>query len=93
MAHWDKVLPGRVLRVNHEDVVEDLEGQVRRMLEHLQLPFEDHCLRYYENERSVRTPSSEQVRLPIFSDSLEQWRSYEPWLDELTTALGPELSR
>ena len=92
MAHWDAVLPGTVLRVNHEEVVDDLEGQVRRMLDYLELPFEDSCLRFYETERSVRTPSSEQVRQPIFNDSVEQWRSYAPWLDELTTSLGPELA-
>ncbi len=92
MNHWDAALPGHVLRVNHESVVEDLEGQVRRLLDYLELPFEDQCLRYYETERSVRTPSSEQVRQPIFSDSVEQWRHYEPWLGTLRTALGPELA-
>jgi tetratricopeptide (TPR) repeat protein len=91
MEHWERALPGHVLRVMHEDVVEDLERQVRRILECLQLPFEDACLRYYETERSVRTPSSEQVRQPIFSDSVEQWRHYEPWLGTLKTALGAEL--
>lgn len=92
MAHWDEVLPDRVLRVEHEAVVADLEGQVRRMLDYLELPFESACLNFHETQRSVRTPSSEQVRQPIYSDSLEQWRSYEPWLDALATALGDELS-
>jgi len=92
MDHWDEALPGHVLRVLHEDVVDDLESQVRRILDYLELPFEDACLRYYETERSVRTPSSEQVRQPIFSDSVEQWRHYEPWLGTLRTALGPELA-
>ena len=88
MDHWDDVLPGSVVRVQHEDVVDDLEGQVRRMLEFLGLPFEQACLTYYETERNVRTPSSEQVRQPIFRDSLEQWRNFEPWLEPLKHALG-----
>lgn len=92
MDHWDEVLPGFVLRVMHEDVVDDLEGQVVRLLEFCGLPFEEACLRYYETERNVRTPSSEQVRRPIFRDSVEQWRRFEPWLGELRAALGPELA-
>ena len=92
MRHWDRVLPGRILRVHHEDVVEDLEGSVRRLLEHCGLAFEPSCLRFYETERSVRTASSEQVRQPIFRESLEQWRHFEPWLGELRTLLGDALS-
>ncbi len=92
MAHWDVALPGRVLRIMHEDVVDDLEGQVRRLLDFCELPFEDACLRYWETERNVRTPSSEQVRRPIFRDSVEQWRNFEPWLTPLKQALGPELT-
>ena len=88
MDHWDSVLPGQVLRVQHEDVVEDLEGQVRRLLAFCGLPFEEACLKYYETERNVRTPSSEQVRQPIFRDSVEQWRHFEPWLEPLKTTLG-----
>ena len=88
MEHWDRVLPGYVLRVQHEDVVADLEGQVRRMLSFLDLPFEQACVNYHETERNVRTPSSEQVRQPIFTDSLDQWRSFEPYLTPLKTALG-----
>jgi len=91
MDHWDRVLPGRVLRVMHEDVVDDLEGQVRRMLDFCGLPFEDTCLRYWETERNVRTPSSEQVRQPIFRDSVEQWRHFEVYLQPLRDALGPEV--
>ncbi len=87
MAHWDEVLPGFVLRVRHEDVVANLEGQVRRLLDFCGLPFEAGCLRYYETERSVRTPSSEQVRQPIFRDSVEQWKHFEPWLGPLQAAL------
>jgi tetratricopeptide (TPR) repeat protein len=91
MAHFDAVLPGRVHRVIYEDMVEDTEGQVRRLLDYCGLPFEDACLRFYENDRAVRTVSSEQVRRPIFRQGLEQWRNYEPWLEPLKLALGPVL--
>jgi tetratricopeptide (TPR) repeat protein len=92
MAHWDTVLPGFVLRVNHEDVLDDLEGQVRRMLDFLGLPFEAQCLRYWETERAVRTPSSEQVRQPLYRSGAELWQHYSQWLDPLRDALGPALS-
>ncbi len=88
MKHWDEALPGRVLRVRHEEVVEDLEGSVRRILEHCGLPFEQGCLEFYKTERSVRTASSEQVRQPIYREGLDQWRRYEPWLGPLREALG-----
>ena len=91
MAHWDEVLPDFVLRVQHEDVLDDLEGQVRRMLDFIGLPFEEQCLRYWETERAVRTPSSEQVRQPIYRSGAELWRHYSEWLDPLRQALGPEL--
>lgn len=91
MDHWDRVLPGRVLRVMHEDVVDNLEGQVRRMLDFCGLPFEESCLRYWGTERNVRTPSSEQVRKPIFRDSVEQWRHFEAHLQPLREALGPDI--
>ena len=91
MDHWDRVLPGFVLRVMHEDVVDDLETQVRRILDFCGLPFEQACLNFHETERSVRTPSSEQVRQPIYRSGLEQWRHFEPWLDPLKEALGPDL--
>ena len=93
MEHWERVLPGRVLRVRHEDVVDDLEGSVRRMLEYCELPFEPACLQFYHTERSIRTASSEQVRQPIFREGLDQWRHYEPWLGSLRTALGDALER
>ena len=89
MAHFDAVLPGRVHRVAYEEMVEDTEGQVRRLLDHCGLPFEPACLRFYENARAVRTASSEQVRQPIFREGLDHWRNYEPWLDPLKDALGP----
>jgi len=91
MAHWDEVLPGKVLRVQYEDVVADTETQVRRMLDYLDLPFEEACVEFHKTERSVRTASSEQVRQPIFKSGLEQWRHFEPWLDPLKEALGPTL--
>jgi tetratricopeptide (TPR) repeat protein len=91
MDHWDAVLPGRVLRVQHEDVVDDLEGSVRRILDYCGLPFEEACIEFHKTKRSVRTPSSEQVRQPIFRDGLEQWKNFEPWLGPLRAALGPDL--
>ena len=91
MDHWARVLPGFVLRVEHEDVVDDLQRQVRRILEFSGLPFEQACVDYHRTERSIRTPSSEQVRQPIFRSGLDQWRNYEPWLDPLKEALGPEV--
>jgi tetratricopeptide (TPR) repeat protein len=93
MEHWDRVLPGRVLRVQHEDVVDDLEGGVRRILEHCELPFEPACLEFHRTQRSVRTASSEQVRQPIFREGLDQWRHFEPWLAPLREALGDALER
>ncbi|MBS0408439.1 MAG: sulfotransferase [Proteobacteria bacterium] len=91
MAHWDAVLPGRVHRVFYEAMVADPETEVRRLLDYCGLPFEDACLRFYENDRAVRTASSEQVRRPIFTEGLDQWRNYEPWLGPLKAALGPVL--
>ena len=88
MAHWDRVLPGRILRVQHEEVVEDLETNVRRILDFCGLAFEPQCLEFYKTERSVRTASSEQVRRPIFKEGLDQWRNFEPWLEPLRRALA-----
>jgi tetratricopeptide (TPR) repeat protein len=93
MRHWHEVLPGRILKVQHEDVVDDLEGNVRRILEFCGLPFEAACLDFHKTERSVRTASSEQVRQPIFREGLDQWRNYEPWLGPLKEALGDALER
>ena len=89
MAHFDEVLPGRIHRVIYEDMVEDTEGEIRRLLDYCGLAFEPACLRFHENERAVRTASSEQVRRPIFRDGLDQWRRYETWLGPLKDALGP----
>jgi predicted Zn-dependent protease len=92
MSHFDNILPGRVHRVIYEQLVEDTGTEVRRLLEYCGLPFEEACLRFYENERAVRTPSSEQVRKPIFRDALEHWRHYDPWLEPLKATLGPVLA-
>lgn len=92
MRHWEETLPGRVLRVQYEDVVDDLESGVRRMLAHSDLPFESACLAFHETRRSIRTPSSEQVRRPIDRDGLDQWRNYAPWLAPLQDALGDALT-
>jgi tetratricopeptide (TPR) repeat protein len=93
MQHWDGALPGRILRVHHEDVVADLESSVRRLLDYCGLPFEPGCIQFHKTQRSVRTPSSEQVRQPIFRDGLDQWKTYEPWLTPLKTTLGDALER
>jgi len=91
MDHWNEVLPGKVLSVQYEDVVADTKTQVHRMLEFLELPFEQACVDFHESKRSVRTASSEQVRQPIYKSGLEQWRNFEPWLGPLKEALGPEI--
>ncbi len=91
MAHFDEVLPGRVHRVIYERTVEDTEAEVRKLLAYCGLPFEPGCLRFFENERPVRTASAEQVRRPIYRDGVEQWRHYEAWLGPLKDALGPVL--
>jgi hypothetical protein len=93
MRHWDEVLPGRVLRVHHEAVIDDLEGSVRRLLDFCSLDFEPGCVAFHETRRSVRTASSEQVRQGISRAGLEQWKRFEPWLGPLHDALGDALSR
>jgi hypothetical protein len=89
MAHWDAALPGKVLRVQHETVVEDLQGNVRRILDFCGLEFEPACLEFYKTSRTVHSASSEQVRRPIYREGMDQWRHYEPWLGPLRAALGP----
>jgi len=93
MDHWDEVLPGRVHRVQYEDMVTNTESEIRRLLDYCGLEFEDQCLRFYETERAVRTPSSEQVRQPVYTQGLEQWRNFEAHLNPLKMALGPALDR
>jgi tetratricopeptide (TPR) repeat protein len=88
MAHFDQVLPGRVHRVQYEHLVQDLEGEVRRLLDYCGLPYEEQCLRFHETRRVVQTASSEQVRRPLYVEGLEQWRHFEPWLGPLKDALG-----
>ncbi len=92
MHHFDAVLPGRVHRAFYEDMVGDTESEVRRLLSACGLEFEAACLRFYDNERAVRTASSEQVRQPIFTTALEQWRHYQPWLEPLERELGSVLT-
>jgi hypothetical protein len=93
MAHFDAVLPGRVHRVIYEDLVAETQSQVRRLLAYCGLPFEESCLRFFENDRPVRTASSEQVRQPIYTGGLDHWQHFEAWLDPLKEALGPALAR
>jgi tetratricopeptide (TPR) repeat protein len=93
MQHWDGALPGKVLRIHHEDVVDDLEGNVRRILDFCGLEFEPACVEFHKTERSVRTASSEQVRQPIYREGLDQWKHYEPWLGELKEALADAPAR
>jgi len=88
MDHWHAVLPGRVHLVRYERLVEDTECEIRRMLDYCELPFEEGCLRFWELERAIVTPSAEQVRRPIYRDALEQWRNFEPWLGPLKEALA-----
>jgi len=88
MRHWDDALPGKILRIQYEDVVADLEANVRGILDFCGLPFEPACLEFHKTERSVRTASSEQVRRPIFKEGVDQWRHFEPWLGSLRSALG-----
>jgi tetratricopeptide (TPR) repeat protein len=93
MRHFDEVAPGAVHRVIHEKLVADPEGEIRRLLDYLELPFDKACLDFHKTKRAVRTPSAEQVRRPISADSAEQWRRFEQWLGPLKTALGPALER
>ncbi len=91
MAHMERALPEKIHRVCYEHMIDDTEGEIRRLLSYCGLPFEQACLQFYQTERSVRTASAYQVRKPIFREGLDQWRHYEPWLEPLQTALGPVL--
>ena len=91
LAHFEKVLPGRVHHVSYESLVENTEDEVRRLLDYLELPFDETCLRFFETKRAVYTPSSEQVRSPINREGMERWKRYEPFLAPLKQALGPVL--
>ncbi|WP_231731015.1 tetratricopeptide repeat-containing sulfotransferase family protein [Lacimicrobium alkaliphilum] len=91
MEHWNRVLPGQILQVQHEELLQDTEGQIRRMLDFCNLPFESGCLEFYRTKRSIKTPSSEQVRQPVNKRAAQQWRHFEPYLQPLKEALGEEL--
>ena len=91
MAHFDRVQPGKVLRVHYEDLILDPETQIRRLLDHLGVRFEPSCLSFHETARVLTTASSVQVKKPLYRDALEHWRHYEPWLGPLKSALGPVL--
>ncbi len=93
MRHWNRVLPGRVLRVSYEDLVEDLGTSVRQILAHCGLEFDPACLAFHRSRRAINTPSSEQVRQPLFREGLSQWRHYDPWLDPLRETLGDAIVR
>lgn len=93
MAHFDRVLPGRIHRVNYEYLIADPEAEIRRLLEYLELPFEEGCLRFHENKRAANTLSSAQVRVPLYKTGVVQWQPYEPWLGPLKTALEDVLER
>jgi tetratricopeptide (TPR) repeat protein len=91
MAHFDDVLPGKVHRVFYEQMIETPEAEIRRLLDYLELPFDEACLRFHETERPVRTASAEQVRRPVYREARDEWRRFEPWLGPLKSALGPAL--
>jgi hypothetical protein len=88
MAHWHEVLPNFVLQVNHEEVVDDLQTQVTRMLGFCELEFEQACVNFHKTKRTIKTPSSEQVRQPIYKSATEQWQHFEPYLSTLKTAFN-----
>jgi tetratricopeptide (TPR) repeat protein len=91
MDHWYDLFPDQILHVQYEELVDDFEAQVRRLLDYCNLPFEEACLNFYKTERAVRTASSEQVRQPINRQGVDQWLNFEPWLGPLKEALGPSL--
>jgi tetratricopeptide (TPR) repeat protein len=93
MRHWNRVLPGRVLRISYEDLVEDLGASVRQVLAHCELEFDPACLAFHRSRRAINTPSSEQVRQPLYREGLSQWRRYDPWLDPLRETLGDAIVR
>ena len=92
MDHWHSVMPGFILDVQYEEVVEDVEGQVRRILDFCGLAFEPSCVEFHKTERAVKTASSEQVRQPIYSSSVNLWSRYQSHLEELSEVLEPLLT-
>jgi hypothetical protein len=93
MDHWDAVLPGKVLRLQYEQLIRDPEAQIRRLLSHCSLPFETACLSFHETRRPVRTASAEQVRQPLYTSGVGYWRHFEAYLEPLKHALGDSLDR
>ena len=91
MDHWNTVLPGKVLQVNNEDIIDDLEFQVTRLLNFLELPFEESCIEFYKTDRSVRTASSEQVRKPVNKAGMGRWKPYAKNLKLLIDNLDSNL--
>ena len=91
MSHWNEVLPGKIHRVQYENVVSNIETEVRKLLNFLDLPFEEQCLDFHKTKRSVRTASSEQVRQPIYASGIDQWKNYEEFLKPLKEALGENI--
>ncbi|NCU88721.1 MAG: sulfotransferase, partial [Proteobacteria bacterium] len=91
MNHWNDVLPGKILRVNNEDVIDDLEGQVKRILNFIDIPFEENCVSFHKTERSVRTASSEQVRQPINKKGMGRWKPYAKHLKPLLETIDNKL--
>jgi len=89
MDHWDEVLPGKVHKVVYEDMVGNQEEETKKLLNFCNVPFEENCLRFYESQRAVKTASSEQVRQPIYNQSINLWKNYEPFLDDLKQGLLP----
>ena len=83
MNHWNKVLPNQILSVNYEDLVNNFENTVKEILDYCKLPFEEACIEFYNSKRSVKTPSAQQVRQPIYTSGLDYWKNYDPYLDEL----------
>ena len=92
MEHWDKVLPGKVHRVIYENMVQDTENEIRNLLNYCELDFEESCLNFYKTKRTVRTPSSEQVRQPIYKKGVGQWENFDIWLDTLKKTLNSEVN-
>jgi hypothetical protein len=88
IAYYEAVMPGHCHFLSYERLVDDTDGEIRRLLEYCGLPFEENCLRFWETGRAVATPSGEQVRQPIYRDALEQWKNFEPWLGPLKEALA-----
>jgi hypothetical protein len=91
MRHFDRALPGKILHVINEQLIDDFEPQVRRLLDHVGLPFDAACLEFHKSDRPVRSASAEQVRRPVNREGVDRWRQFEPWLGTLKESLGPAL--